>query len=311
MTRASASWSLVVEDAIRFLSEIEPNSVDLLVSSPPYFMGKEYDTSLRVDDFSRIHQKLAPLLARALKPGANLCWQVGNHARDGVIMPLDIPTYAAFATQKCLMLRNRVIWAFGHGTHANRRFSNRYETVLWYSKGEDFYFDLDCVRVPQKYPGKRHYKGPRKGEWSGNPLGKNPSDVWDIPNVKAGHVEKTIHPCQFPVALVQRLVRALCPPGGLVVDCFAGSASAGVAALIEGRRFSGCDLNPIYVYVGRERLDECARGVLKYRSVDEPIFSASHGSSVARIPAHFALRQTADGKNVAISNPDKDSKCPR
>src|SRR5207244_3507508 len=150
-----------------------------------------------------------------------------------------------------------------------------------------------------KYPGKRHYKGPRKGEWSGNPLGKNPSDVWDIPNVKAGHVEKTIHPCQFPVALVQRLVRALCPAGGLVVDCFAGSASAGVAALVEGRRFYGCDLNPIYVQVGRERLDECARGVLRYRSVDEPLFVANDRSAVATAPAHFAVRRQVQNKGPA------------
>jgi adenine-specific DNA-methyltransferase len=301
MASTSNLWYLVEEDAIRFLSDIEPNSVDLLVSSPPYFMGKEYDVSLKLDDFTRIHQKLAPLLARALKPGANLCWQVGNHVNDGVTVPLDIPTYVAFSAQKCLTLRNRIVWTYGHGTHANRRFSNRYETVLWFSKGRDYYFNLDAVRVPQKYPGKRHYKGPQKGEWSGNPLGKNPSDVWDIPNVKANHVEKTIHPCQFPVALVQRLVRSLCPPGGLVVDCFAGSASAGVAALIEGRRFSGCDVNPIYVYVGRERLDECARGILRYRSVDEPILAASDGQSVARAPAHFVVRRDADIKCTGIS----------
>ena len=302
MTETPVPWHFVVEDAIRFLSTLEPHSVDLIVSSPPYFMGKEYDTSLKVNDFSRIHHKLAPLLVRALKPGAHLCWQVGNHARDSVIVPLDILTYTAFATQNDLMLRNRIIWTFGHGTHAGRRFSNRYETVLWYSKGENYYFDLDAVRVPQKYPGKRHYKGPRKGEWSGNPLGKNPSDVWDIPNVKAGHVEKTFHPCQFPVALVQRLVRALCPPGGLVVDCFAGSGSAGVAALVEGRQFSGCDVNPTYVYVGRERLEECTRGVLRYRSIDEPPFVADSRSSVATAPAHFVTRRDPiHGKTATTS----------
>jgi adenine-specific DNA-methyltransferase len=289
MISAPVSWCLIVDDAIRFLSDITPNSVDLLMSSPPYFMGKEYDVSLKVEDFTRIHQKLAPLLARALKPGGNLCWQVGNHVRDGVTVPLDIPTYVAFAAENCLMLRNRIIWAFGHGTHANRRFSNRYETVLWYSKGRDYYFDLDAVRVPQKYPGKRHYKGPRKGEWSGNPLGKNPSDIWEIPNVKSSHVEKTGHPCQFPVALAQRLVRALCPPGGLVVDTFAGSATAGVAALIEGRRFSGCDVNPLYVAIGNERLKACISGTLKYRAIDIPILIPEKHLSVARMPPHFVV----------------------
>jgi adenine-specific DNA-methyltransferase len=243
MSSNSISAHLVVGDALSFLNGIEQESVDLLVSSPPYFMGKEYDTSLKLEDFVQIHEQLAPLLVRAIKPGGNLCWQVGHHLHDGVKLPLDIPVHCAFATQHSLALRNRIVWTFGHGTHATRRFSGRYETVLWYAKGSNYYFDLDAVRVPQKYPGKRHYKGPRRGEWSGNPLGKNPSDVWDIPNVKASHVEKTDHPCQFPVALVQRLIRALCPPGGLVADCFAGTASAGVAALIEGRSFIGCDIN--------------------------------------------------------------------
>lgn len=285
---ATPSYRLVVDDAIHFLKRLEPGTVDLLVSSPPYFMGKAYDTSLKLSDFVKIHENLAPLLLRALKPGGNLCWQVGHHVRDGVTVPLDIPTYSAFSAEDGLLLRNRIIWTFGHGTHATRRFSGRYETILWFSKGREYYFNLDAVRVPQKYPGKKHYKGPRKGEWSGNPLGKNPSDVWEIPNVKANHVEKTDHPCQFPVALVQRLIRALCPPNGLVVDCFAGSATAGVAALIEGRNFLGCDVNEKYVAIGKERLKACASGTLRYRSIDEPIFVPSSNLAVAKAPAHFA-----------------------
>lgn len=278
---------IVVEDAITFLRNIEPSSVDLIVSSPPYFMGKEYDTSLKPEDFTSIHRKLAPLLVKALKPGGNLCWQVGNHQKDGTVIPLDYLTYDAFSKENELKLRNRIVWTFGHGTHAVKKFSGRHETILWYSKGKDYFFDLNSVRVPQKYPGKRHYKGLKKGELSGNPLGKNPGDVWEIPNVKSNHVEKTDHPCQFPVALIQRLVRALTPQNGLVVDCFAGSASAGVAALIEGRRFSGCDINPLYVLIGSERLEAASRKELKFRSIDEPIYVPTPGLAVAKAPAHF------------------------
>jgi adenine-specific DNA-methyltransferase len=293
MTGDPISARLVVDDAIRFLNGIEKESIDLLVSSPPYFMGKEYDTSLKLEDFVPVHEQLAPLLGQAIKPGGSLCWQVGHHLHDGVKLPLDIPVYSAFSTQNSLILRNRIVWTFGHGTHANRRFSGRYETVLWYTKGADYYFDLDAVRVPQKYPGKRHYKGPRRGEWSGNPLGKNPSDVWDIPNVKASHVEKTDHPCQFPVALVQRLVRALSPPGGIVADCFAGTATAGVAALIEGRSFLGCDINPDYVALGNDRLAACMTGTLRYRSIDQPPFVPGKNESVAKAPSHFVTRNDA------------------
>lgn len=173
-----------------------------------------------------MHEQLAPLLVRALKRGGSLCWQVGHHVNKGVVTPLDAIAYTIFSKHKDLLLRNRIVWTFAHGVHASRRFSGRHETVLWFTKGTDYTFDLDSVRVPQKYPGKRYYKGPKKGELSGNPLGKNPSDVWDIPNVKANHIEKTEHPCQFPVALAQRLIRALTKPGELIVDPFLGSGTS-------------------------------------------------------------------------------------
>ncbi len=191
-----------------FLEALPDQSVDLIVTSPPYCMGKEYETSVSVSDFLAEVQAVLPEMVRVLKHGGNLCWQVGYHVRKNVVTPLDALIYMESVAQTDLLFRNRIIWKFGHGTHLKRRFSGRHETVMWFSKGESYHFDLDAVRTPQKYPGKRHYKGTKKGEWSGNPLGKNPEDVWEIPNVKASHVEKTAHPCQFPVALVRRLVRA-------------------------------------------------------------------------------------------------------
>ena len=116
---------------------------------------------------------------------------------------LDIFYYQIFKKYN-LFLRNRIIWHFGHGLHASKRFSGRYETILWFTKSKDYIFNLDAVRVPAKYPGKRHYKGKNKGKLSGNPKGKNPSDlweiaidewakeVWEIPNVKSNHPEKTM-----------------------------------------------------------------------------------------------------------------------
>lgn len=184
-------------DFRKLLSQVPAESVDLVVSSPPYFMGKEYDRSSDYVDFAKEHEELAPLLLRVLRPGGSLCWQVGMHSRDGAIVPLDYLAYAAFSKGKDLTLRNRIIWHFEHGVHSRKRFSGRHETILWFTKGNDYTFDLDAVRVPQKYPGKRHYKGPNKGQISGNPDGKNPGDMWAIPNVKAQHLEKTAHPCQF------------------------------------------------------------------------------------------------------------------
>ena len=94
-------------------------------------------------------------------------------------------------------MKNRIVWHFEHGLHLKHKFSGRYETILWFVKTDKYIFDLDKVRVPQKYPGKVGYKGKNKGKYSGNIKGKNPSDVWIIPNVKSFHKEKTIHPCQF------------------------------------------------------------------------------------------------------------------
>ena len=281
-----------LQDAFEFLGNLKPGSVDLFVSSPPYCMGKEYENSIDARDFLKIHTKLAPLLMRALRDGGSLCWQVGHHVSKGVVIPLDALVYSVFSQERNLLLRNRIVWTFGHGVHASRRFSGRHETILWFTKGHEYQFDLDAVRVPQKYPGKRHYKGPKKGEFSGNPLGKNPSDVWEIPNVKANHVEKTNHPCQFPVALVQRLIRGLTKKGDLVVDPFMGSGTSALAAALEGRAFAGCDIKMRYVATARKRVAAAKKGDAQYRSIEKPIHEPTGNEAVARRPSHFVSTGT-------------------
>lgn len=92
---------------------------------------------------------------------------------------MDIYFYPLFK-ELGMFLRNRIVWHFGHGLHTKNRFSGRYETFLWFTKNKDYIFNLDPVRSPSKYPGKLHYSGSKKGLPSGNPLGKNPSDVWEI-----------------------------------------------------------------------------------------------------------------------------------
>ncbi len=171
-----------------------------------------------------------------------------------------------------LMLRNRIVWQLGHGLHCSKRFSGRHETILWFTKTDDYVFNLDAVRVPSKYPGKRHFKGPKRGELSGNPLGKNPSDVWDIPNVKSNHVEKTIHPCQFPVELVERLVLSMTLPGDAVFDPYMGVGSAVVAALKHERVGYGCDIVQDFVNVALQRVEELRSGTLRTREMGKPVY---------------------------------------
>ncbi len=171
-----------------------------------------------------------------------------------------------------LRLRNRIVWYFGHGLHASKRFSGRYEVILWFTKGNDYTFNLDAVRMPQKYPKKKYFKGPKRGELSGNPLGKNPADVWEIPNVKANHVEKTIHPCQFPVELIERLVLAMTDEGDWVFDPFMGVGTTAIAALMHNRKAIGAEIMPEYVKATRDRIRLAETGALRVRPMERSVY---------------------------------------
>ena len=286
----TAGASIYKGDCLGLLETLPEDCGSLIVSSPPYCMGKEYESETRdLDQFVQQHRKILPLAVRALKPGGSLCWQVGYHIDRGVCTPLDYLVLREMENHPAMVLRNRIAWTFGHGLHATTRFSGRHETILWFTKGRDYHFDLDAVRVSQKYPGKRSSRGERKGEPSGNPRGKNPSDVWEMPNVNANHVEKTEHPCQFPIGLVQRLVRALTKPGDLVIDPFCGSGSSGAAAVLEGRRFLGAELEPDYVDIAAERLRQAARGKLAYRPADRAVHVPTPGHKVVTPPPGFAV----------------------
>ena len=226
---ADADVVLFDGDCSELLRSIPANSVDLIITSPPYNIGKKYEKKTSLASYLKDMEPVIAEIVRVLATTGSLCWQVGNYVQKGEVFPLDIYFYEIFKRLD-LKLRNRIIWRFNHGLHCTKRFSGRYETILWFTQDDEYVFNLDPVRVPSKYPGKRHFKGPKRGQLSRNPLGKNPSDiwdvvtqdweegVWDIPNVKANHPEKTEHPCQFPVELVQRCVLALTQPGGVVLD---------------------------------------------------------------------------------------------
>lgn len=258
------------------MRSLKKESMNLIVTSPPYNIGKEYERKTSLEVY--IEQQAATIAeaVRLLHPNGSICWQVGNHVDNGEIFPLDIVLYNLFK-QHGLKLRNRVIWTFGHGLHCQQRFSGRHETILWFTKSDDYTFNLDPVRVPSKYPNKKHFKGPKRGELSGNPLGKNPSDVWDIPNVKANHVEKTDHPCQFPVALVERLVLALTNPGQSVLDPYLGVGSSAIAALKHQRLAYGCDITEEYIEIASERIDSFYTGQLRTRPMNKPVYDPNEG----------------------------------
>lgn len=272
------SVTLYHGDCLDFLRAIPDESIQLVVTSPPYNIGKEYEEVLDIEVYKDQQRQIIEECVRVLKPEGSICWEVGNYVDNGEIIPLDILLYDCFKDNG-LKLRNRIVWQFGHGLHCKNRFSGRYETINWFTKSDDYVFNLDPVRVPQKYPGKRHYKGPNRGKLSGNPKGKNPSDVWNIPNVKSNHVEKTDHPCQFPVALVQRLVLSMTNQGDLVFDPFMGVGTTAVAAIINGRRAAGAEIVRSYYDIAVERINQAKTGELKIRP-DKPVYKPPRKSKL-------------------------------
>jgi len=258
-----------------FMRGLPNESMKLIVTSPPYNIGKAYERRKSLDVYLSSQAQVVSECVRLLHPKGSICWQIGNHvALDGEVVPLDIALYPTFKSHR-LILRNRIIWHFEHGLHCTRRLSGRYETILWFTKGNDYTFNLDPIRVSPKYPNKKHFKGPKAGELSCNPLGKNPGDVWIIPNVKCNHVEKTIHPCQFPVELIERLVLSITDEGDSVLDPYMGVGSAVIAALLHGRIGYGCDIVQEYVDIARQRIQDLRTGRLRTRPMWKPVYDPS------------------------------------
>jgi adenine-specific DNA-methyltransferase len=269
--RADSQAKMACEDNLDFMRRLESNSIKLIVTSPPYNIGKAYERKDSLENYIRAQAQVISECVRLLHEQGSICWQVGNHVQDGEVFPLDIILYRIFKDHG-LHLRNRIIWHFEHGLHCSKRLSGRHETILWFTKSQNYTFNLDSIRVPSKYPNKKHFKGPKVGQLSGNPLGKNPGDVWIFPNVKNNHVEKTDHPCQFPVELIERLVLSLTNRNDRVFDPYMGVGTAVVGAVKHGRYGLGCDVLPEYVSIAWERLHLLRAGLLRTRPMDRPVY---------------------------------------
>lgn len=275
-------------DRLGLLREIPDGSARLIVTSPPYNIGKQYERKQTLESYLEGQRETLTEAVRVLAEDGSLCWQIGNHINGGQeIYPLDIYIYP-ICKQLGLRLRNRIIWCFEHGLNCSKRFSGRYETIMWFTKSDKYVFNLDPVRVPQKYPGKKAFRGPRVGEYTCNPLGKNPGDVWVIPNVKHNHIEKTDHPCQFPIELIERLVLSMTNEGDLVIDPYAGVASALCAAVLRRRRAAGAEIDSKYVRIARDRVEAALDGTLKSRPMHRPVYEPDPNSKLARKPEHIA-----------------------
>ncbi|MFH0800746.1 MAG: site-specific DNA-methyltransferase [Pseudomonadota bacterium] len=286
------------------LGQIPDSSIKLIATSPPYNIGKEYEKKHDLNQYLDQQEEVIQHCVKKLHPEGSICWQVGNFVSKSSIIPLDTLLYPIF-TKLGLKMRNRIIWHFEHGLHCSNRFSGRYETIIWFTKSDDYYFNLDSVRVAQKYPGKKYFKGPKAGQYSCNPLGKNPGDVWIIPNVKSNHVEKTEHPCQFPVELIERLVLSMTKEDDWVFDPFMGVGTTVVAAIRHRRRGAGAELLQKYTDIARDRINMAADGTLRVRPMDRPVYNPADAGRSMTTPPWESNNSHGDQMSLLCSTPNK------
>ncbi len=226
--------------------------VDLTITSPPYNIGKSYETVRAVDDYIQWCVSWIAAIYRTTAPAGAFWLNLGYLPVPGKGKAVPIPYLLWDKTPFSLV--QEVVWNYGAGVTAKRSFAPRNEKWLFYVKNEETYtFDLDAVRDPNvKYPNQK-----KNGKYRCNPLGKNPSDVWQFPKVTTGENrssrERTSHPAQFPLGIVERIVRVSSSVGDLVVDPFSGSASTGIAAVGTGRIYLGFEIREDYCHLSVER----------------------------------------------------------
>lgn len=282
-------------DSKNILQKYDDNFFDLVITSPPYNIWKSYETKIAIEDYLSTQEDIIKELVRVTSDKWSICWQVGNFVDKWEVFPLDIFYYNIFK-KYWMKLRNRIIWHFWHWLHASKRFSWRYETILWFTKSDDYIFNLDDVRVPSKYPWKLHFKWDKKWKPSWNPLWKNPSDIWEIvvrdwenelwniPNVKSNHPEKTGHPCQYPVELVERCVLALTNSESWVLDPFNWAWSTMIASLKNNRHSVWIDRDISYCKIAKEKIESLRKWQLKTRPINQPIHKPKPWDKLSKIP---------------------------
>jgi adenine-specific DNA-methyltransferase len=241
-------------DCLKGLSKLPPNLFNLTVTSPPYNIGKEYERSLPLPEYLRWSGEWISQVHRVSSNDGAFWLNLGYVPVEGkgkaVPLPYLLWPYIPF------FLIQEVVWNYGAGVAARHSFSPRNEKFLWYVRDQDDYvFNLDRVRDKDvKYPNQK-----KNGKLKCNPEGKNPTDVWNFAKVTSGafraSTERTAHPAQFPIAIIERVIEACSNEGDLILDPFMGSGTTAEAAIKLGRKVVGFELRADYIEIASRRLN--------------------------------------------------------
>lgn len=254
------SIALYQGDCVELMGRLGPVGVDLTVTSPPYNIGKEYEQPLSLDEYVAWSETWIKNVYEVSAEDAAFWLNLGYVGIDGLGKAIPLP-YLLWNRTPFFLLQE-IVWNYGAGVASRKTFSPRNEKFLWFVKDpHNYHFDLDAVRDPQvKYPNQK-----KNGKLKCNPLGKNPSDVWQAPKVTSGSnrssKERTDHPAQFPKAVVERIVKAASAPGDLVLDPFMGSGTTAEVAVGLERLVIGFELRSDYLDIAVKRV----QGVLSAR----------------------------------------------
>lgn len=246
--------AIYCQDCIKGMQRLPNNLVDLTVTSPPYNIGKEYESLIETSDYIDWCANWIREIYRITAANGAFWLNVGYFEVKNKGLAVPIPYLLWDKTDFYLL--QEVIWNYAAGVACKSRFSPRNEKLLWYVKNQQKYtFNLDDVRDPNvKYPNQK-----KNGKLKCNPLGKNPTDVWQIAKVTSGtnrsSKERTPHPAQFPTEMIERIIRSSSNWGDLIIDPFMGSGSTAVAAIENGRNVIGFEIEEKYVQIAQQRIE--------------------------------------------------------
>lgn len=247
-------------DSLSLLRELGGHPIRLTLTSPPYNIGKAYEKQRPVSEYLAWCTEWIAEIHRVTDPDGAFWLNLGYLELERRAKAIPIP-YLLWDRVPFYLVQE-IVWNYGAGVAARTSFSPRNEKFLWYVKNPSRYtFNLDEVRDPNvKYPNQR-----KNGKLKCNPIGKNPTDVWQFAKVTSGtdrsSAERTPHPAQFPIAVIERIVKACSMPGDLVLDPFLGSGTVAEVALRCGRPVIGIEISEAYVEIACKRIERTMRAM--------------------------------------------------
>jgi adenine-specific DNA-methyltransferase len=249
----TSSAQIYCADCLKELERLPKSFISLTITSPPYNIGKEYEVVTAYEQYLDWSESWIRKVYENTAPNGAFWLNLGYFDLPGRAKALPI-AYCLWNRVPFFLLQE-IVWHYGAGVSTKKMLCPRNEKLLFYVKNAaEYTFNLDAIRDPDvKYPTQK-----KNGKLKCNPLGKNPGDVWYVPKVTSGtdraSPERTPHPAQFPLALIERVVKVSSNEGDVVLDPFMGSGTTAEACVRNGRKFVGFELKESYCQIAAQRL---------------------------------------------------------